>query len=56
MTSETNGRRPIHLPPGGGRAYPMGRISSVFKAAPNRGPPYWKTASSAARPSADDDA
>jgi mannose-6-phosphate isomerase-like protein (cupin superfamily) len=32
MTSETNGRRPIHLPPGGGRAYPTGRISSVFKA------------------------
>lgn len=25
-------REPIVLPPGGGRAYPMGRISSVFKA------------------------
>jgi len=25
-------RAPIVLPPGGGRAYPMGRISSVFKA------------------------
>lgn len=25
-------RKPIVLPPGGGRAYPMGRISSVFKA------------------------
>jgi len=25
-------RKPIHLPPGGGRAYPMGRIRSVFKA------------------------
>jgi mannose-6-phosphate isomerase-like protein (cupin superfamily) len=25
-------RKPIYLPPGAGRAYPMGRISSVFKA------------------------
>ena len=25
-------REPIFLPPGGGRAYPMGRVSSVFKA------------------------
>ncbi len=25
-------RQPIFLPPGGGRAYPMGRISSIFKA------------------------
>ncbi len=25
-------RKAIFLPPGGGRAYPMGRISSVFKA------------------------
>jgi mannose-6-phosphate isomerase-like protein (cupin superfamily) len=25
-------RRPIVLPPGAGRAYPMGRISAVFKA------------------------
>jgi|SRR5262250_1759558 len=25
-------RRPIVLPPGAGRSYPMGRISSVFKA------------------------
>lgn len=25
-------RTPIHLPPGGGRAYPMGRVASVFKA------------------------
>lgn len=25
-------REPIVLPPGGGRSYPMGRISSVFKA------------------------
>src|SRR5262245_66041566 len=25
-------REPIILPPGGGRSYPMGRISSVFKA------------------------
>ena len=25
-------RKPIHLAPGAGRSYPMGRISSVFKA------------------------
>jgi hypothetical protein len=25
-------RKPIVLPPGGGRSYPMGRISSIFKA------------------------
>jgi quercetin dioxygenase-like cupin family protein len=25
-------RQPIVLPPGGGRAYPMGRIAAVFKA------------------------
>ncbi|HVH43918.1 MAG TPA: cupin domain-containing protein [Labilithrix sp.] len=25
-------RKPIFLPPGDGRAYPMGRISSIFKA------------------------
>jgi mannose-6-phosphate isomerase-like protein (cupin superfamily) len=25
-------RKPLVLPPGGGRSYPMGRISSVFKA------------------------
>ena len=31
MTATTS-RKPIILPPGGGRAYPMGRISSVFKA------------------------
>lgn len=30
MTKPT--RKPIFLPPGGGRPYPMGRISSVFKA------------------------
>jgi mannose-6-phosphate isomerase-like protein (cupin superfamily) len=29
---QANARRPIHLEPGGGRSYPMGRISSVFKA------------------------
>ena len=31
-TSDASGRRPIHVPPEGGRAYPMGRISSLFKA------------------------
>lgn len=29
-------REAIYLPPGGGRSYPMGRISSVFKADSNR--------------------
>jgi mannose-6-phosphate isomerase-like protein (cupin superfamily) len=28
----TRKRKPLVLPPGGGRSYPMGRISSVFKA------------------------
>ena len=33
MSSERAARRePIVLPPGAGRAYPMGRISAVFKA------------------------
>jgi mannose-6-phosphate isomerase-like protein (cupin superfamily) len=32
MEASDHGRDPIFLPPGGGRAYPMGRISSIFKA------------------------
>jgi len=32
MTSETQVRKPVVLAPGEGRAYPMGRISAVFKA------------------------
>lgn len=33
MTTKTaDGRKPVILMPGAGRAYPMGRISSVFKA------------------------
>lgn len=28
----TSPRQPLILPPGGGRSYPMGRISAVFKA------------------------
>lgn len=31
-TSEADARKPIVLAPGEGRAYPMGRISAVFKA------------------------
>ena len=30
--SGSTGRRPVVLGPGEGRAYPMGRISAVFKA------------------------
>jgi hypothetical protein len=30
--SGSAGRRPVLLGPGEGRAYPMGRISAVFKA------------------------
>ena len=30
--ADTEKRKPIFLPPGGGRSYPMGRISSIFKA------------------------
>src|SRR5687768_16255231 len=29
---DTTERRPVVLPPGGGRSYPMGRITAVFKA------------------------
>lgn len=32
MTSSPNVRKPIVLPPGGGRIYPMGRIQAIFKA------------------------
>src|SRR5262245_19868894 len=32
MAERRSRRRPIFLSPGGGRAYPMGRISSTFKA------------------------
>ena len=32
MSSATVKRDPVVLPPGGGRAYPMGRIQAVFKA------------------------
>jgi mannose-6-phosphate isomerase-like protein (cupin superfamily) len=31
-TSSTSTREPVVLAPGGGRAYPMGRISATFKA------------------------
>jgi len=31
-TRKQKQRKPIYLPPGRGRSYPMGRISSVFKA------------------------
>ena len=30
--SESKERKPVVLPPGGGRPYPMGRIGAVFKA------------------------
>lgn len=32
MSKSEATRLPIYLPPSGGRSYPMGRISSVFKA------------------------
>ncbi|MFZ5781328.1 MAG: cupin domain-containing protein [Pseudomonadota bacterium] len=32
MKDNAPGRAPLMLPPGGGRAYPMGRIGAVFKA------------------------
>ncbi|MFT3735171.1 MAG: cupin domain-containing protein [Rhodocyclaceae bacterium] len=32
MTDISRTRKPIVLPPGAGRSYPMGRISAVFKA------------------------
>ena len=30
--TEQAGRKPIFLPPGGGRSYPMGRMAAIFKA------------------------
>lgn len=32
MSSTAHTRKPIVLPPGGGRSYPMGRIQAIFKA------------------------
>jgi mannose-6-phosphate isomerase-like protein (cupin superfamily) len=32
MSAATPTRKPVVLPPGGGRSYPMGRIQAVFKA------------------------
>lgn len=32
MSAATSTRKPVVLPPGGGRSYPMGRIQAVFKA------------------------
>lgn len=32
MTDQTTSRKPVHLAPGDGRHYAMGRISAVFKA------------------------
>jgi mannose-6-phosphate isomerase-like protein (cupin superfamily) len=32
MSTSQSARKPIVLPPGGGRKYPMGRIGAVFKA------------------------
>jgi mannose-6-phosphate isomerase-like protein (cupin superfamily) len=32
MSTSPSARKPIILPPGGGRQYPMGRISAAFKA------------------------
>ena len=32
MPSAPLSRKPVMLPPGGGRSYPMGRIQALFKA------------------------